>query len=104
MMTWNQDATRFEFSSGQYTGRLGNYYAFLCFIDAAFNYWSSTSTTGTAYFTPSMNSEGKIVLTVGGTYGSFAVGGLCLLVGNDDNIANMLGWYVAFTSVAFTKN
>ena len=102
-MTWNEAATRFEFSCGQSVGRIGNYYSFLCFIDAAFNYWSSTSTTGTAYFIPSMNSEGKIVLTIGGTYSSFAVGGLCLLVGNDDNIANQLGWYEAFMNMVFTK-
>ena len=103
MMTWNEAATRFEFSCGQSVGRIGNYYSFLCFIDASFSYWSSTSTSGTAYFIPSMNSEGKIVLTIGGTYSSFAVGGLCLLVGNDDNIANQLGWYEAFMNMVFTK-
>lgn len=102
-MIWNEAATRFEYSCGQLTGRIGSYYAFLCFIDADFNYYSSSSTSGTAYFIPSMNSEGKITLSVGGTYGNFAVGGLCLLVGNDTNIANMRGWYEAFMKMSFTK-
>ena len=104
MMTWNEAATRFEFSCGQTLGRLGQYISFLCFIDAGFNYWSSTSTTGTAYFVPSVNAEGKVVLSIAGTYGSFQVGGLCILVGTDPDIANQLGWYEAFMQVAFTKN
>ena len=103
LMTWNAEETRFEFKCGQTLGTLGQYISFLCFIDAKFDYWTSTSTSYTGYLYPSLNSEGKAELTVGGSFGSNRIGGLCILVGNTSNIAEMLGYYEYFTNILFTK-
>lgn len=104
MMKWNEDETRFEMQSGQTLGSLGRYpYSFLCFIDDVFEYWTNTSKAVTGYIIPSLDADGKVVLSLGGTFGSSAIGGLCILVGNDSAIENRLGWYEAFTQIAFTK-
>ena len=103
LMTWNAAETRFEFKSGQTIGTLGQYYSFLCLIDAKFNSWTSTSTNYTGYIYPSLNSEGVAELTVGGAFASIPIGGLCILVGNSPDIAQMLGWYEYFTNILFTK-
>lgn len=102
-MTWNAAETRFEFKSGQTLGTIGQYVSFLCFIDAKFNYWTSTSTSYTGYLYPSLNSDGIAELTVGGAFGTNPIGGLCILVGNNSDITQMLGYYDYFTNILFTK-
>ena len=102
-MTWNQDEYRFEIQSGQPLGKIRSYYSFLCFIDGGFNYWTSTSTGYTGYLIPSLKADGTILLTLGGTFSSYDIGGFAILVGNDPNIENMLGYYEAFMNISFTK-
>lgn len=102
-MTWDETTSSFKVQSGQSMGKLGQYYSFLAFIDAGFNYWTSTSKTAIVSIIPSMNDEGKATLSLSGNFGSNAIGGLCILVGNDPAIENMLGYYDYFTKMLFTK-
>lgn len=102
-MTWNEAESHFEMASGQTLGVIGQYYSFLCFTDAEFEMWSSTSKDGVGYIIPQLTADGQVVLTVGGTFSSFQIGGLCILVGNDPEIEKMLGYYDVFMNIAIIK-
>lgn len=102
-MVWNDAEARFEMLSGQSIGTIGQYYSFLCFIDAGFNYWTFTSKTDVGYVIPQLTSTGQVYLTVGGSFANYQIGGLCILVGTDPDIENQLGYFDAFTNIAIIK-
>ena len=106
-MTWNSTENRFEFQSGQAMGTVSSYYSWLVFMDPTASYWTSNSTSYTGYLIPSIGTDGKAVLSLGGTFSSYSIGVLSICVSTATSIAdaaNLLGYYDTFSNVAFVKN
>ena len=72
-MLWNAEAGRFEIPSGQSTGVIGQYDIWLTFLNDASGTWTAANTGYTAYLTPTIGSDGKVNLLLGGSYGSYKI-------------------------------
>lgn len=72
-MLWNADEGRFEIPSAQATGTIGQYSIWLTFLNNASGTWTAANTGYTAYLVPTIASDGKVNLLLGGSFGTYNI-------------------------------
>ena len=92
-MLWNADEGRFEIPSAQATGTIGQYSIWLTFLNNASGTWTAANTGYTAYLVPTIASDGKVNLLLGGSFGTYNID--CLGFGTTISGANYFYDYYA---------